>query len=49
MRDAIGVARMQWDVLDQPYLKHWAAELKVADRLATVLHEAERIRQAKAD
>ncbi len=40
--DILGVLRVQGDRLDDAYLDHWAAELKVADLLDRVRAEAKR-------
>ena len=45
MRDARGVAALQLDRLDLAYLRRWAAELGVADRLEQVLCEAEQLQR----
>ncbi|HMC64579.1 MAG TPA: hypothetical protein VKI65_06545 [Gemmataceae bacterium] len=41
IRDALGVAVVQWKILDKEYLRKWAEELGVADRLEAVLRDAE--------
>ncbi len=48
IRDALGVAVVQWRSLDKEYLRKWAEELGVADRLEAVLKDAE-ARQAPAE
>jgi hypothetical protein len=40
MRDALNVARVQWDKLDLEYLAWWARELGVEHRLRDVLEQA---------
>ena len=41
-RDALGVAVVQADKLDLPYLRKWSRELKVSDLLESLLAEAEK-------
>ena len=48
IRDALGVAVVQWTSLDKEYLRKWAEELGIADRLEAVLKDAE-ARQAPAE
>jgi hypothetical protein len=43
LRDARGVAALQWDRLDVAYLRRWAPELGVTDQLEQVLREAEQL------
>ena len=40
-RDILGVIKTQGERLDLPYLRQWAAALKVADLLEKALHEAQ--------
>ena len=40
-RDLLGVLKVQAGALDQEYLKHWAAELRVAGLLRRALDEAD--------
>jgi hypothetical protein len=47
MRDVLSVVLVQSDVLDYSYLKNWAKELGVDDRLDAVLVEAQEIQQTK--
>ncbi len=42
IRDALNVAAVQWPTLDQAYLKKWAADLGVAEKLEQLLPEAEK-------
>jgi hypothetical protein len=42
-RDALSVAVLRWEKLDQQYLRRWAAELDVVESLDRVLAEAARI------
>lgn len=39
-RDVLGMIKIQQDQLELAYLRHWAAELKVADLLEKVLAAA---------
>ncbi len=39
-RDVLNVVKVQGEVLDVEYLRHWATQLKIADLLARVLEEA---------
>ena len=41
LRDALGVAVIQGEQLDRDYLRKWARELGVADRLEEILRQAE--------
>jgi hypothetical protein len=41
IRDALNVAAVQWPVLDQAYLRKWAVELGVAEKLEQLLRHAE--------
>ena len=41
LRDALGVALVQWSHLDQAYLRHWAHELGVEESLEQLLREAQ--------
>ena len=41
LRDALGVAVIQGQHLDRDYLRKWARELDVADRLEEILRQAE--------
>lgn len=43
LRDALGVAVVQWGGLDLDYLRKWARELKVEDSLKRLLEEAEKL------
>lgn len=45
LRDATGVAAVQWKTLDKDYLGKWARELKVEDLLENVLRNAEKLQQ----
>jgi hypothetical protein len=40
VRDAVGVAVVQLPRLDREYLRRWASELGVAEKLEAVLEEA---------
>jgi hypothetical protein len=40
VRDAVGIAVVQWESLDQAYLHRWARELGVERRLTEMLREA---------
>jgi hypothetical protein len=40
VRDALNVAAVQWSTLDQAYLRKWAAELGVSEKLDEVLRAA---------
>jgi hypothetical protein len=42
-KDALGVAVVQWPRLDQGYLRKWAADLGVADKVDELLREAEAV------
>ncbi|MBV9125159.1 MAG: hypothetical protein JO112_17525 [Planctomycetes bacterium] len=44
IQDALGVAVVQGSSLDGAYLRQWAEELGVTDRLEEVLAEAERLK-----
>jgi hypothetical protein len=41
LRDALNVAAVQWSVLDLAYLRKWAADLGVSEKLEQLLHSAE--------
>jgi len=41
-RDALGVALLQWQELDVPYLRRWAAELGLTEPLDHLLEETRR-------
>jgi hypothetical protein len=41
VRDALSVAAVQWPALDQAYLRKWAAELGLTEKLEEVLRAAE--------
>ncbi len=43
LRDAFGVAVVQWEKLDKVYLKKWAKRLNVEDLLNKMLEEAEKL------
>lgn len=43
LRDAFGVAVVQWEKLDKGYLKKWAQKLEVEDFLTRILEEAEKL------
>ncbi|MCI0496010.1 hypothetical protein L0Z72_13480, partial [candidate division KSB1 bacterium] len=43
LRDAFGVAVVQWENLDKDYLKKWAKKLEVEDFLNKILEEAEKL------
>lgn len=45
LRDALGVAGVQWEILDKEYLRKWARELKVEDLLENILRNAEKLQQ----
>ncbi len=45
--DALGVAVVQWVVLDKEYLRKWARELKVEDLLKNLLKNAEKLQLSK--
>ena len=45
LRDALGVAAIQWDRLDRDYLRRWAQELGVTDSLEEILRQAEQLQQ----
>jgi hypothetical protein len=47
-QDAFNVAVVQWPRLDQPYLRHWGAELGLTSELESLLAEAEK-RKPPAD
>lgn len=40
IRDAVGVALIQWSALDRAYLQHWADQLGIEDLLTDVLSKA---------
>lgn len=42
-RDALGVAVVQWDLLDMDYLRKWAKELQVVSSLETLLEQAKEL------
>jgi hypothetical protein len=42
-RDALGVAVVQWERLDQEYLRKWAKELLVEDSLRQLLEQARKL------
>jgi hypothetical protein len=41
VHDALNVAAVQWPTLDQAYLRKWAADLGVSEKLEEVLRAAE--------
>ena len=45
LRDALGVAVVQWEDLDKEYLRKWARELSVEDLLETLLTNAEKFKR----
>lgn len=45
-QDAFGVAVVQWNRLDQDYLKKWAKDLKVESSLQELLKQAKKLAQA---
>ena len=44
-KDALNVAVVQWSRLDQAYLRRWAPQLGIADRLEVVLRQAEELQR----
>ncbi|MGE4286715.1 MAG: hypothetical protein AB7F23_08955 [Phycisphaerae bacterium] len=42
--DIIGIISIQWDTLDTNYLQTWAKKLGIADDLAHLMEEAEKLR-----
>jgi hypothetical protein len=46
-RDALGVAVVQWDRLDQGYLQKWAKELQVERSLRELLEQAKKLVDSK--
>jgi len=44
LRDALGVAVVQWEKLDMNYLKKWAHILDIEDLLDRILAEAEKLK-----
>jgi hypothetical protein len=40
LQDAESVAIVQWEVLDQKYLEHWAAELGISESLDLIMRRA---------
>ena len=46
-RDALGVAVVQWEKLDRPYLQKWARELDVEDLLQKLLTTAEKLQPSE--
>lgn len=38
--DALNVAKVQWAALDQNYLRKWAADLEVSEKLEELLRQA---------
>ena len=49
VRDALGVAAVQYESLDRDYLRQWAMELDVADDLARLLDQAKQERDRQED
>ncbi len=47
LRDALGVAVVQWETLDKVYMRLWARELGVEDLLEGLLSEAEKLESSK--
>ncbi len=47
LRDALGVAVVQWGSLDVDYLHKWARELSVEDSLQQILEQAHRLAEAE--
>lgn len=45
IRDAMGVAAVQWGKLDKNYLNKWAKKLNVEDLLDKILNEAENLQE----
>jgi hypothetical protein len=43
-RDVLGVVKLQWDKLDWDYIKHWAKELVVEEKLEAVIEETKKLR-----
>ena len=43
LRDALGVAVVQWEHLDKDYLRKWAKELQVEDSLRQILEQAQKL------
>jgi hypothetical protein len=42
MQDVLGVLQVQYERLDREYLRKWAEELSVADKLEELWDEVER-------
>jgi hypothetical protein len=42
MQDVLGVLQVQYERLDREYLRRWAEELGVADKLGELFEEVER-------
>ena len=47
LRDALGVAYIQWDHLDINYMQKWAKELQVNESLQQLLEEARRLKETE--
>jgi len=43
LRDALGVAVVQWEHLDKDYLRKWAKKLQVEDSLRQILEQAQKL------
>jgi len=43
LRDALGVAVVQWEYLDKDYLRKWAKQLQVEDSLRQMLEQAQKL------
>jgi hypothetical protein len=49
LRDALSVAVVQWPRLDRAYLRRWAADLGVAEKLEEILRSAEEQQPSRTD
>lgn len=47
-RDALGVAALQWEHLDRPYLSRWADALNVQEALQKLMAEADGLQPGRA-
>jgi hypothetical protein len=43
LRDALGVAVVQWNKLDKDYLKKWAVQLELEDQIEQLFNEAKKL------